>query len=90
MTRVAAGRIEGELSLATVAEVLRHSGELLREPVLDLSAVTRADSAGVALLLELHRRSRGRLELRQVPPQLAGLIRFFELEPVLMPAKEQV
>jgi phospholipid transport system transporter-binding protein len=48
--------------------------------------VTQADSAGLALLLELSRRARARgltLRLKSPPQQLSDLIRFFGLDEVL-------
>lgn len=85
MVKVSPGRIEGELCFATAAAVLRESAQLLKAGGIDLSGVTRADSAGVALLLELRRRHGAPLPLRQVPAQLGGLIEFFNVRAILMP-----
>jgi phospholipid transport system transporter-binding protein len=78
--------IQGELSFRTAPALLDRAGELTAESALDLSGVSKADSAGVALLLELTRRAKkqGRpLALGGVPSQLRELIRFFDLESAL-------
>lgn len=52
----------------------------------DLGAVERTESAGVALLLEWLRQARSRgsaIELLNPPAQLRALVRFFDLEAVL-------
>lgn len=54
--------------------------------VLDLSGVTRADSAGLALLLELTRMALARggtLQIEKSPPQLRKLAEFFGLDELL-------
>jgi phospholipid transport system transporter-binding protein len=78
--------IQGELSFRTAPALLDRAGELTADGELDLSGVSKADSAGVALLLELTRRAKkqGRsLALGGVPAQLRDLIRFFDLESAL-------
>lgn len=52
---------------------------------LDLSAVTRCDSAGLALLLECRRRAGGQLQLSGVPAQLSTLLQFYRLDDLLPP-----
>lgn len=73
-------RLAGELSFATVTALYRQ-GLPAPEPgvelVLDLSAVGRGDSAGLALLVEWLKRARaagGGLRLEAPPGQLARLI----------------
>lgn len=78
--------LTGELSFATVPALLARAEEWQSEAVIDLSAVTQADSAGLAFLLELSRRAKkagGAVRYTQVPAQLAALIAFFELDSVL-------
>lgn len=82
--------IRGELSFKTAADALDDAraaldgGEGAFE--VDLSGVTRADSAALALLLELSRRARARKrELRCLgaPEQLRRLAGFFGVTEVL-------
>ena len=82
----AQGALEGEPSFASVPGLLRQAEALAGGGVLDLSRVSRVDSAGLALLLELSRRSRqrgARLVLRGADPQVLRLAAFFGLEKVL-------
>lgn len=83
-------RVEGELTFATATALLRQSEPLFvpgeEALTLDLSAVTRADSAGVALLLEWIRRGRraGReVRFRQMPEQMLAIARTSGVEPIL-------
>ena len=72
-----AWRLEGELSFATIPALLadiEQRGELPRE--LDLAGVTRSDSAGLALLVELAGRASRHdhaLRLSNFPAQLVSL-----------------
>jgi phospholipid transport system transporter-binding protein len=82
--------LTGELSFAQVPALLprvRAEIESGDGPVeLDLAGVTRVDSAGLALLLELTRaaRRRGRdLRCTGAPEQLRRLADFFGLAPLL-------
>ncbi|MGH8505369.1 MAG: STAS domain-containing protein [Stenotrophobium sp.] len=78
-------KLSGELRFATVTAALKQAGDAVDE-VLDLSAVSRADSAGIALLLELQRRAQARglaLRIGGANQQLRGLVRFFGLEKIL-------
>ena len=86
--------IAGELSFATVLKALDGArGALAAGPntastafEVDLSGVTRADSAGLALLLELSREARaaGReLKCLGAPEQLRRLAGFFGVTEVL-------
>ena len=84
-------QLQGELSLGTVPGRIAEADALARAGTLDLSGVGHADSAGLAFLLELQRRARAAgtpLHIVGVPPQLRALIRFFELETVLLPPPE--
>lgn len=79
-------KLSGELRFATVMAALKQAGDGTSE-TLDLSDVSRADSAGIALLLELQRRAHasGRsLRITGANEQLHGLIRFFGLEKILV------
>ena len=69
--------IEGALSFATVPALLAERGDALAAAgTLDLSAVDHVDSAGIACLLELRRRSGGALQLTAIPPQMQALADF--------------
>lgn len=81
----------GELGFDTVSEVLEPgrraiAGVAGAHAVLDLSQVTRADSAGLALVVDWLRAARAReleLELRAVPAQLADIARVSDLETLI-------
>lgn len=81
--------VAGSLSFATVPAILRQSGTLFAQPgnvVIDLGAVERTDSAGLALLVEWLRlaRSHGRsITFRNVPAQLCALAHLSDLEQLL-------
>lgn len=82
--------LSGELTFANASRVLSGARDEVTGgsgPVeLDLSAVTRVDSAGLALLLELAREAReAKRELRctRAPEQLRKLAEFFGLTAVL-------
>lgn len=81
-------QLQGELTMSTTPALLKHAGELMAAGTVDLSAVTTADSSGVAFLLELKRRARAAkqpLGFSHCPEQLRGLVTFFELEEALLP-----
>jgi phospholipid transport system transporter-binding protein len=74
-------RLSGELSIDTVPAVLRHAKHLFDDDgtvQVDLGGVSRADSAGVALLVdwrtEAQRRKR-QIVFTQVPPQMLAIAR---------------
>lgn len=72
--------LQGELLFATVHDWLPRADDLARGQTLDLSQVTRCDSAGLSLLLELKRRARhhgGDLTFHGPTPQVAALAGFF-------------
>jgi anti-anti-sigma factor len=78
--------LQGELTFASVPALLQQAPGLIADGRLDLSKVSNADSAGLALLLELTRRAKakgGDLRLASAPPQVRDLIRFFDLETAL-------
>ena len=78
--------LEGELNFNTVPALLAKAESLVKAGSLDLAKVGHADSAGVALLLELTRRARAAgltLDFANPPPQLRGLISFFGLTEAL-------
>lgn len=76
-------RMAGALTQWTVPELLPRADELARAESLDLSEIGRADSAGVAFLLELRRRRGQPLRLTGTPPQLRQLIDFFAVAELL-------
>lgn len=74
------------LDFSTAPAALDDADKLIASGTLDLSAVTRADSAGVALLLELTRRAQARsiqLKIKGANPQIRSLLEFFKLSEVL-------
>lgn len=82
-------RLSGPVTLNTVNLLLARGRKLLaRLPdaaTLDLSGVTRIDSAGVAMLVELWRlRERGgtRLDFAAIPAELQPFLQLYALEPV--------
>jgi phospholipid transport system transporter-binding protein len=81
--------LEGELDFNTVPEVLQHTGACMRDVpwiIVDLKGVTRADSAGLALLVEWLRESeRAGLSISfvNVPAQLLSIARVCGLEEIL-------
>ena len=78
--------LAGELSFATVKQLLPQAEQLVTAERIDLSGVTRIDSAGAAFLLELTRRAarQGRqLEFANSSAQLRGLLEFLQIDSVL-------
>lgn len=78
--------LSGELNLATVPAWLGQADKLAAAQVLDLAGVTRIDSAGASLLLELSRRAQKQghgLAIINAHPQIGELLRFLELDKVL-------
>jgi phospholipid transport system transporter-binding protein len=85
--------LQGPLDLSTVT-LLRREGQRQfaaaeGQLTLDLATVTRADSAGLALLVDWlawagqHQR---RLSFRNLPPVLQALARICDVEPLLNPS----
>ncbi len=83
--------LSGVLGFATVAAVLEEGRRVIAGmpgagAVLDLSAVERSDSAGLALVVDWLRAARAHgldLELRGVPRQLAEIARVSDLDGLL-------
>ncbi len=81
--------VEGELSFASVSALLRQGSALFAgQPAieLDLAGVRRADSAGLALLVEWlsqAKRLGRRLSFRHVPEQILRMARVGGLEDIL-------
>lgn len=85
--------ISGELTFTTVPELWRSGlGEVDSGSVqLDLAGITRVDSAGIALLIELIRAVRkrgGEVALVHAPPQLMAIATVSGLDTVLPFAAE--
>ena len=81
--------VQGELTFSTVTEALAASKQLFAEYQalqFDLSAVTEADSAGLALLLEWlvwAKRCDRHVSYSNVPARLAALARISEIDELL-------
>ena len=81
--------LQGELGYLSVPSVLQHAGVnmLGKERIkVDLKGVTRADSAGLALLVEWLRESESAgnsIEFVNVPAQLLSIARVCGLEEIL-------
>ncbi|HAJ91291.1 MAG TPA: anti-anti-sigma factor [Gammaproteobacteria bacterium] len=81
--------LQGELDFASVPSVLKHAGVnmLGKEQItVDLKGVTRADSAGLALLVEWLRESESAgnsIKFVNVPAQLLSIARVCGLEEIL-------
>jgi len=82
--------LTGELTFATVPQALDSAGAKLAEGdgavTVDLSGVTRTDSAGIALLLELMRLAlehKRELSFTGAPEQVRKLAGFFGLSDVV-------
>lgn len=74
--------VEGDLTFNTVERYLNAAqGATPDQPLrIDLGAVSRVDSAGVALLVEWARNHSHGIELLGVSEQLAGLLAVYDLE----------
>jgi phospholipid transport system transporter-binding protein len=81
--------LQGELGFESVAGVLRHAGVMNPGQVrveVDLREVTRADSAGLALLVEWLRESEyagNEIVFTNVPDQLLSIARVCGLDEIL-------
>ena len=81
--------LQGELDFESVPALLRHAGARMlgKERLeVDLKAVTRADSAGLALLVEWLRESEtagNEIVFINVPPQLLSIARVCGLDEIL-------
>lgn len=82
-------RAVGELSFETVPALLQQSQPLFAscpQLQIDLSGVSRADSAGLALLIEWVRRARAldqEVSLLNMPEQMRDIVRVSGLDNVL-------
>jgi len=84
-------RITGELTLDTVTKVFRQAEQAAAQGQhiadLDLAAVSRVDSSGLALLLEwqaLANRSGRIMRIRNAPPGLLSLTRLCEASELMV------
>jgi len=81
--------LQGELGFASVPSVLQHAGVNMlgkQQITVDLKGVTRADSAGLALLVEWLRESEldgNSIKFVNVPAQLLSIARVCGLEEIL-------
>lgn len=76
-------RLSGDITQWTVAEQARSISALAADGALDLSAVGRADSSAIALLLAVRRARGDALVLTGIPAQLDQLIDFFGVRAIL-------
>lgn len=82
-------RLAGELSFETVPALVRHGHELFAQDgdvCLDLAQVTRADSAGVALLIEWRREAQQqnrRIAFENIPAQMQAIARLCAVDELL-------
>jgi len=82
--------VVGELNMQTVPGIARQASAFLNGPhgevTIDLSGVTRADSAGLALLLDwsrVARRQQYTLRFTNLPEQLMQIAKVSELDEIL-------
>lgn len=83
-------KVEGDLTFATVTALWKASQRLFTsaptEITIDLSGIRRADSAGLALLVEwfrLARKHQRRLIFTNLPGQLLTMAKTYNLQPLL-------
>lgn len=84
-------KLEGELSFVSVQAAMKKSVGIFAEPaekrVIDLAGITKADSAGLALLLEwLRLASQHGVDLHYVnlPPQLLAMAHVAGVDEILI------
>lgn len=79
-------RIEGELDFTTVERLLSQFEQQARLPkTLDLEAVTRTDSAGLALLIELRRRTQTQpIHFENIPAQMLSIAKISGVEDIVL------
>lgn len=81
-------RLSGELNFDTVPELLKSSHALFRDAEridIDLSAVARSDSAGLALLVEWMRQAEKMhkpIQFLNIPQQMMAIVRVSGLDQV--------
>jgi phospholipid transport system transporter-binding protein len=84
--------LRGELGFNTVSPLLKHSDEMFEDgnPItVDLDGITRADSAGLSLLIEWWRQARSQgLEIRYInlPQQMLAMAHLAGVD-ALLPIK---
>lgn len=88
-------RVSGALDFQTVPELAEQADVLFSQSEtidVDLSGVTRADSAGVALLVEwmheAHRQKKG-IRYLNIPTQMLAIARVSSLDHILPLAREE-
>ena len=85
--------LSGELNFETVPALLQHRGvqmEAGKNLTVDLSEVTRVDSAGLALMIEWLRESERKdldMTFTSVPEQLLSIARVCGLDEILFQAR---
>lgn len=80
--------VSGELSMATVPALLLQNGlrDMRGDIVVDLQNVERADSAGVALLIEWQRTARQQqqtIRFQNIPSQMLAIARLSGVDELL-------
>lgn len=86
------GRVEiaGDLTFETVAGLRERGADVLSsdgDVTLDLDAVTRADSAGLALMVEWLKQAKrrdARLKVKNMPDQMLAIARMSKLDSILL------
>ena len=82
--------VSGDLTFETVSTLRERGAELLGrdgDVTLDLNAVTRADSAGLALMIEWLKQAKRRdstLQVVNMPEQMLAIARMSKLDEVLL------
>lgn len=82
-------RLEGQVDFTTARSLWQEGTALLSgdgSVTIDLAGVTRADSAGVALLIHWTRQQRelgGRIEFANIPDQMLALARVSGVDTIL-------
>jgi len=96
MTVMAPKTVSGMLTFDTVAALYKTADSWFAgegEMVIDLAQVSRADSAGLALMVEWLRRARAvgrRLRFANIPAQMQTLIRVNGLQDALLDGNSQI
>lgn len=83
-------QLSGELDVTSVADLLKAFAQQNPKPhTIDLSAITRTDSTGLALLLELKRLSKqSTLHLQNMPQQMSQLAKVNGVVEVLLEERQ--
>lgn len=83
-------QVAGELSFATVKKVLSESSavfESVKDLNIDLAAVTRSDSAGIALLMDWMRTAKNtnkQIAFHNIPAQMLAIASVSGLDEILV------